>query len=230
MERIPRVSKQWWFERIHSFDAFTDNLPCKKSWKQRQHINELWRCEGVKVCPNVCLVAYAYFSWYLGEEEQGECHGDGHMSVCEGKQQHPVRMERWTGEPEGHTASSPITSVLWLQTQTLLFVMSERFRNIRRHFTGTSGTWRREAARCGWRCPCNEVRGRLRGPVWRRSTRSCPSTGTGAQLWQKKERNHDFIMPYFMVNTDRQLPLDQGSVGPLATNHPLLVYVATCWL
>lgn len=38
---------------------------------------------------------------YLGNEEQGECHGDGHVGVREGEQQHPIRMERGEGEPDG---------------------------------------------------------------------------------------------------------------------------------
>lgn len=38
---------------------------------------------------------------YLGNEEQGECHGDGHVGVRKGEQQHPIRMERGECEPDG---------------------------------------------------------------------------------------------------------------------------------
>lgn len=30
---------------------------------------------------------------YLGNKKQGECHGDGHVGVRKGEQQHPIRVE-----------------------------------------------------------------------------------------------------------------------------------------
>lgn len=52
----------------------------------------------------------------LGNEEQGECDRDGHMGVCEGEQQHPVRMERGKGEPKVNTVMSHWLPgfVLWI--------------------------------------------------------------------------------------------------------------------
>lgn len=76
-----------------------------------------------------------------------------------------------------HTHTLPIQAVLHLKVQIKCPLI-----------TGTGETWWREAARCGWRCPCSEARGRLRGRAWRRSTGSCPSTGTEAQLWQNNMR------------------------------------------
>lgn len=38
---------------------------------------------------------------YLGNEEQGQGHSDGDMSVCKWEQQHPVRMQRDEGESGG---------------------------------------------------------------------------------------------------------------------------------
>lgn len=38
---------------------------------------------------------------YLGNKEQGECHSDGDMGVCEGEQKHPIRMKRWKGKSVG---------------------------------------------------------------------------------------------------------------------------------
>lgn len=76
-----------------------------------------------------------------------------------------------------NTHTLPIQAVLHLKVQIKCLLI-----------TGTGETWWREAARCGWRCPCSEARGRLRGRAWRRSTGSFPSTGTEAQLWQNNVR------------------------------------------
>lgn len=49
------------------------------------------------------LIYFEMYSYeYLGNEEQGECDGDGHMGVRKGEQQHPIRMERGKSESEGH--------------------------------------------------------------------------------------------------------------------------------
>lgn len=45
-------------------------------------------------------ISYINYFEYLGNEQQGKCDSDGHVGVCEGEQQHPVRMERGKGEPE----------------------------------------------------------------------------------------------------------------------------------
>lgn len=44
--------------------------------------------------------------FYLGNEEQSKCDRDGNVGVCEGEQQHPVRVERGKGEPAVHRQPS----------------------------------------------------------------------------------------------------------------------------
>lgn len=48
-------------------------------------------------------VPSSHFQRYLWDEEQSQGDRDGHMGVCEGEQQHPVRMEGGKGEPGANT-------------------------------------------------------------------------------------------------------------------------------
>lgn len=61
------------------------------------------------------IILLSILVFYLGNEEQSKCDCDGNMGVCEGEQQHPVRMERGKGEPAVHRQPN-VSSHFRLQT------------------------------------------------------------------------------------------------------------------
>lgn len=145
------------------------------------------------------------WEWRAGRVWQWWSHGYAWRRAATSNQD--GKRERWTwGRPITQNHITSVLCVFTVKYTNALLRVSLRLAVLHLRgskkcllFTGTGETWWREAARCGWQCPCSGARGRPRGPAWRRSIGSCPSTGTEAQLKQNKVKTEEITWKFRIV-------------------------------